>query len=396
MNVCTVKLCEVAETSSGGTPLRGVTRYYNGHIPWVKSGELPDGLINKADECITQEGLDNSSSKLLPAGTLLIAMYGATVGKLGILGISAATNQAVCAITPNPDIDRDYLFYWLLKIRNALIGISFGGAQPNISQNVIRDIEVPLPPLDDQRRIAARLKAQLAEVETARRAAEIQLKEAGILVKRLQENIFLSLSQVKRSNLGDLLVGIEAGKSFQTLERLAGENELGVLKVSAVSWSQFNPNEAKAIHKDYMPHSSHRIRNGDILISRANTVELVGAVVRVDKDYPNRLLSDKTLRLLPDTTRIYADFLVHMLRSSAARTFIENNATGTSDSMRNISQKTISAIPIPLPKMEIQQDITRQLSYIEHESRKIEAALTTMMSDIDCLPPKLLQEVFKT
>lgn len=159
MNVRVVRLGDVAETSSGGTPQRGVLKYYGGNIPWIKSGELPDGLITQVEEFITEEGLAKSSAKIFPSGTLLIAMYGATVGRLGILGMAAATNQAVCAITPSSEIDQEYLFFWLLTIRNELIEASFGGAQPNISQTVIRDIEIPLPPIDEQLRIAAYLKS---------------------------------------------------------------------------------------------------------------------------------------------------------------------------------------------------------------------------------------------
>ena len=145
-----VKLGSVAETSSGGTPQRGVARFYGGKIPWVKSGELPDGPIFVTEESITETGLSESSSKLLPAGTLLIAMYGATVGKLGVLKIPAATNQAVCAIRPSQQLDRDYLFYWLFSIREELSKASFGGAQPNISQGYLRDLDVPLLPIFKQ------------------------------------------------------------------------------------------------------------------------------------------------------------------------------------------------------------------------------------------------------
>ena len=110
MNINTTRLEEVAQTSSGGTPSRGNKKFYNGKIPWIKSGELPDGEIMSVEESVTEEALEYSSAKLLLPGTLLIAMYGATVGKLGILTFPAATNQAICAIHPNDELDRDYLF----------------------------------------------------------------------------------------------------------------------------------------------------------------------------------------------------------------------------------------------------------------------------------------------
>ena len=103
-----VKLGDVCQTTSGGTPQRGNSNFYGGRIPWVKSGELNDGLISGTEETITDKGLKNSSAKLFPCGTLLIALYGATVGKLGVLGMEAATNQAVCAIFTSDVVDKDF------------------------------------------------------------------------------------------------------------------------------------------------------------------------------------------------------------------------------------------------------------------------------------------------
>lgn len=160
--------------------------------------------------------------------------------------------------------------------------------------------------------------------------------------------------------LGDVLLGIEAGKSFQTSDLPAKEDELGVLKVSAVTWTAFRPEEAKAVI-DYTPDVRHRVRRDDLLISRANTRELVGAVVLVEKDYPNRLLSDKTLRLVVDTARVDKVYLLFALRSASARAHIEHFATGTSDSMRNIAQGVISSIPILLPDLDAQREIAARL-----------------------------------
>src|SRR5205809_5087596 len=136
------RLGDIANTSSGGTPDRGVSSYYGGEIPWLKSGELNDAVVTEAQEFITQEGLDHSSAKIFPKGTLLIALYGATVGKTGILGIDASTNQAICSVTPKSDIlNRNYLFWCLRNKRIDFLEKSFGGAQPNISQTFLQDTD---------------------------------------------------------------------------------------------------------------------------------------------------------------------------------------------------------------------------------------------------------------
>lgn len=150
----TVKLSEVVDTSSGGTPSRTNPQYYGGEIPWLKSGELNDSIITSSEEFISEEGLKNSSAKIFPKGSLLVAMYGATAGKTGILGIDASTNQAVCSVTPkDTSISTDFLFWFFRAHRFHFIDISRGGAQPNISQGVINKTLFPIVPKDTQEEI---------------------------------------------------------------------------------------------------------------------------------------------------------------------------------------------------------------------------------------------------
>jgi type I restriction enzyme S subunit len=157
---------EVSTTTSGGTPSRKRPDFYDGDIPWIKSGELNDDIVSTVKEFITRHGLENSNAKIFARGTALVALYGATVGKTGILGIDAATNQAVCAIFPlqNTFISK-YLQYWLRSQRQTLIGMSWGGAQPNISQAIIRSFPFPLAPLAEQHRIVAEIEKQFTRLD---------------------------------------------------------------------------------------------------------------------------------------------------------------------------------------------------------------------------------------
>lgn len=140
-----LKIADIADTTSGGTPNRGMPEYYNGDIPWVKSGELKDGLITTCDEYITEAGLKNSSAKLFPKGTLLVAMYGANIGKTGVLDFDATTNQAVCAIFPKVDISREFMYWYFKQQRIDFIAVGKGGAQPNISQTIINNASIVVP-----------------------------------------------------------------------------------------------------------------------------------------------------------------------------------------------------------------------------------------------------------
>ncbi|MEW6012242.1 MAG: restriction endonuclease subunit S [Elusimicrobiota bacterium] len=168
-----VRLGDVCDTTSGGTPYRNISKYFGGNIPWVKSGELKDYDILDTEEKISEEGLKNSSAKILEKGTLLVAMYGATVGKTGILGIKAATNQAICAILPknSKTVFNKFIQYFLIKNRNFLIRERYGGAQPNISQQVIKNLSIPLPPLEEQKKIAE----ILSKIDNMKEEAEKKL-----------------------------------------------------------------------------------------------------------------------------------------------------------------------------------------------------------------------------
>ena len=158
---------DVCSTTSGGTPSRKIKKYYEGKIPWLKSGELNDGLVSEIEEHITDEAIANSSAKIFPSGTLLIALYGATVGKLGILTKDAATNQAICAIFPPENVNKKYLFWYFRYIRSDLISSAIGGAQPNISQGIIKNTYVPIAPAKEQTRIVAEIEKQFSRLDEA-------------------------------------------------------------------------------------------------------------------------------------------------------------------------------------------------------------------------------------
>jgi type I restriction enzyme, S subunit len=172
---------EVADTTSGGTPSRNHPQYYGGSIPWVKSGELKDSIITTVEEFITTEGLKNSSAKVFQQGTALVAMYGATVGKTGILGLDAATNQAICAIFPLKEaFTAKFIIYWLQFQRQNLIDRSSGGAQPNINQETVRNFPLPLAPLSEQHCIVAAIEQQFSRLDVGVAA----LKRAKAKLKR--------------------------------------------------------------------------------------------------------------------------------------------------------------------------------------------------------------------
>lgn len=163
-----VRLGEFGSWHAGATPARGNSAYYNGSIPWLKTGDLNDNFISSVPEYITELALKECSVQLNPVGSVLIAMYGATIGKLGIAKIPLTTNQACCACIPHNGIYNRFLFFLLMSMRKTFIGMGIGGAQSNISREKIVNAVVPLSPLAEQKRIVDRLDKLLAVCDEMR------------------------------------------------------------------------------------------------------------------------------------------------------------------------------------------------------------------------------------
>lgn len=183
------RIDEIGDTSSGGTPTRSIVSYFKGNIPWITTSELNDGFIYKTNECITSAALKNSAAKLFPIGTLLMAMYGATIGKLGIMELEGSTNQACCAFFFRDGIDSRFMFSLLLHHRNLIIELGSGAGQPNISQTIIRNLSFNIPKTKlEQSAIAAVLSDMDSEID-------------GLLAK------LNKAKQIKQGMMNELLTG---------------------------------------------------------------------------------------------------------------------------------------------------------------------------------------------
>jgi type I restriction enzyme S subunit len=222
-----IDVASVADTTSGGTPRRDRPEYYGGRIPWLKSGELRDRTVFEVEEYITEEGLRNSSAKVFPPGTLCIALYGATVGKLAILGVGSSTNQAICGIFPAAGVDARFLFRFFELIRPQLIELGKGGAQPNISQGIVRGTFFPLSPANEQQRVVAEIDKQFTRLEAAVAA-----------LRRVQANLKRYRAAVLKAACEGRLVPTEAelarkeDRSYETGEQLLAR----ILKERRAKW----------------------------------------------------------------------------------------------------------------------------------------------------------------
>lgn len=181
------RLGELCKIQSGGTPSRSNKKYWEkGTIPWVKISDIKSKYLNSVEEYITQDGLENSAAKIFPAGTILYTIF-ATLGEVCILDIDATTNQAIAGIQiENDQIEKDYLYYYLLSLKQTVNSIGRGVAQNNINMTILKNFEIPLPPMEEQRKIAAVLDKVSVLIVKRRQ----QLEKLDLLVKARFVEIF--------------------------------------------------------------------------------------------------------------------------------------------------------------------------------------------------------------
>jgi restriction modification system DNA specificity domain protein len=406
-NWCWTRMENIAQWGSGGTPSRKIPEYYNGDIPWIKTGELNDDYIFETEEHITQEAIFHSSAKLFPENTVAIAMYGATIGKVGILGIAATTNQACACGVSNLLVNYKYLFYYARSQKDNFIKKGKGGAQPNISQEIIKSHEFPLPPLSEQHRIVDRIESLFAKLDEAKQKAQdaldsFETRKAAILHKAFTGELTaqwrkehgVGMESWDGLQWGSFIVSIEAGKNWNAEGRPPRADEFGVVKVSAVTWGEFNEVESKTCTVEEQWNENVQIHEGDFLFSRANTLQLVGNCVIVKSISRRLMLSDKILRFKFDK-RVIPEYVLHFTRSNLYRNQIEQLASGNQDGMRNVSQKNMKLVEFPIPKLEEQAEIVRLLDDLLDKEQQAKEAAEGVLEQIDLIKKAILARAFR-
>jgi len=350
-----VEISDVSTTSSGGTPLRENTAYYEGgKIPWIRSGEVAQGEVFHSELFITIEGLKNSSAKIFPINTVLVAMYGATAGEIGILRVEAATNQAVCGITPDERLIPDFLF-WVLKFNKpALIRLAGGGAQPNISQKIIREFKIPLPPISIQQEIVSEIESYQKIIDGARQVVENykpQIKidpewpvvALGEICQKIQYGLSVPLSTET--------LGYKTFRMNEIVEGICVDR--GDMKCAEISSVEF---------------LKYKLVRGDILFNRTNSFEHVGrtGIFTLDGNY---CFASYLIRLTIETEKANPFYINKFMNSLGFQHGIKQFAT-RAIGQSNINAKSLASYHIPLPPLNQQQEIVSQ---IEKEKRLVDA-----------------------
>jgi type I restriction enzyme, S subunit len=434
-----VEISDIAETTSGGTPSRTNPANYCGDIPWIKSGNLNDGIVSEADELITAQGLKSSAAKVFPPGTILIALYGATIGKLGILSIEASTNQAICGIFLCEQVSKKYLFYFLYFQRRDLIKLGQGGAQPNISQQIVRSIQIPLPPFNEQHRIVSKIEelfseldAGIASLKTAwaqlkiyrqallkhafegkltdpwRKTHADQLESADQLLTRISKERVNSKDAEPPKGLGH--IDYPNCWAVASMDIVTSEATIGLVRsaelqnnsgkgYSYIKMDRVNLDGAVNMEPEVFVSCSDtelerfRLRQGDMLFNTRNSVELVGKTGIISHEprepavYNNNLMRIRTIK------SVMPEFLNFQMCSPAFRARMERIKKATT-SVAAVYGKDLKPLPILVPSIAEQEVIVEKLGSVETVICTLEQEIATQLQKAEALRQSILKKAF--
>jgi type I restriction enzyme S subunit len=265
-----------------------------------------------------------------------------------------------------------------------------------LQEDIFLSLEIPIPPLSEQRRIVARIEELAAQIQEARDLRRQAAKEAEALASSHRRSVFGEQPGSGWQQLGYYVEAIESGKSPATDGRPAAEDEWGVLKVGAVSFGFFDDRENKAVPVSYRVPSELEVHSGDFIMSRANTRELVGACAVVKKTRPKLMLSDKTFRFVFRRPHpVMPEYLDHVLKSPPLRQQIEAGASGTSPTMKNISKEKVLALRVPSASPDEQRRIVAELDALQAELDALKRLQAETETELDALLPSILDRAFK-
>lgn len=432
-------LGSIADWGSGGTPSRKEPNYYDGNVPWVKTGDLGPRVLKESSESISELAVQNSSAKFFPKGSVAIAMYGATIGKTSILGIDATTNQACGVGNPIKGLTfSEFLYYFLLSEKDNFIAKGKGGAQPNISQSLIKEHEVSLPPLAEQNVIADKLDSLLAQVETTK----AHLERIPEILKAFRQSVLAAAvsgkltvewrEKVNPASTKKLYeTSIDAhksllGKKYKPPEEVDIRNLKKIPQnwIYGVASHLVNPGDeivygivqpGKKLEKGVPYVRGTDIQNGKILVEqllktspeiakkyeRASLKEndiLLGIiratkVAVVPKLLEGANITQGTARFRANSSVIGHEYLALYLESPDVQAWLHSNYRGID--MPGLNLKDVRRLPVALPSIKEQTEIVRRVDKLFAFAASIEQNANTAYERVNNLTQSVLAKAFR-
>ena len=387
------RLGDVCDASSGGTPKRGVDGFWGGPIIWAKIADMTSAgkYIFETEENITVKAIEESSAKIFPADTVLVAMYG-SIGKSSIVKTPLATNQAILGCVCSEQLLPEFLWAWFRLFESNLLAMGRGGTQDNVNAGIIKDLDFPLPPLSEQKRIAAILNKQMAAVEKARQASEERLEAAKALPAAYLRDVFEgeeSQTWPKKA-FGQAILSITNG--FGRRPKAEEEGPI-VLRIADVSSGRVDLSNPRRVAMTNDETTKYGLTADDLLFIRVNgSIGYVGKCIRVPETKEPLAFNDHLIRVRIQDTFSTA-FLSYFFQSMFVREHITQRAS-TSAGQFTINQKAISEITVPMVNNERQEQLANELRDKFSVASSAAEAIRQELDTIEAIPASLLRQAF--
>ena len=377
-----VRLESIADIRAGGTPSRNIKEYWlNGNIPWIKISDIKNKMVTNAEEKITALGLENSSAKLFGKGTILYTIF-ATLGKVGILDIDAATNQAIAGIEiVNENVDREFLYYYFKDMEDYTYNRGRGVAQNNINLSILKDFEVPLPPLETQKKIAKLLdKAQELIDKRQEQIALLDDFIQSVFIDMFGDPVSNPKGWIVKtlSDTGDLKRGKSKHRPRNATELFGGEYPL--IQTGDVANSGVFIKKYHQTYSEIGLKQSKLWAKGTLCITIAANIADTG-ILLFDACFP-----DSIVAYLPreDMNKYYVQFWLMFLKE-----IVEYNAPESAQ--KNINLRILSSLEIPVPPLDLQNQFAQIVEKTEEQRDLLEKSLTEMENNFN----SIMQRAFR-
>lgn len=380
------KLGEIFKITSGSTPSKKNREFYEGgSIPWIKTGDLKKKYLNDSAEYITELALNNSSVKKFPKNTVLIAMYGATIGATSILKIDATTNQACAAFLPNDLVIPEYLYYFFKANKKKIINLGVGGAQPNISGTILKEIEFPLCSIETQNKIVEVLdKAQdlidkkieqIDLLDELVKSRFIEMFGNPISNPKGWKKMTLNDISMKKGEYGSGESAVEYKENYPRYIRITDIDDNGKL------------NNSKMTVNNLDEYEKYKLNDGDILLARTGAT--VGKTFLYKEVYGKCLFAGYLIRFIPNKDIINPEFLFAFTKTDFYKSWIKSKQNVVAQP--NINAKQYGSLEIPIPPIELQNEFAVFVEKID----SIKAAAEKSLEQLNYNFNSLMQKAFK-
>ena len=382
-----VRLGDIFEIGSGGTPPKSHPEYYGGDIPWVKTGDLKEEYLFSVEDYITEEGLDNSSAKMYQPGTVLIAMYGATIGATSILQFDACTNQACAAFKPCKDVIPEYLYYFLRSQRRKFINDGVGGAQPNISAGYLKKVAFEIRPIEEQKEI-------IDVLDKINSIIQIRQEEIQRLDELVRARFVELFGDPIRNEYGwktlSLLDSLEKGRTVSYgIVQTGDDFENGVPVFRPIDIAAGHMPKREDLKKtDPLISAQYKrtlLKGNELLITVRGSV---GETFQTTPEFEGCNVGRNIVPLVTEPNKINQRFLQELFAQDPIKRWLKGITKGIA--LQGLNMSEFKEMPVIMPPLEKQNSFVVFAKQVDKSKAQVQKAL----DETQLLFDSLMQEYF--